>query len=444
MSKSPHKAAQGRWNLGHGNLRRSLLASFFGTALEAYDFLLYGSIAGTILSTQFFSNASPLNATLFAFGTFAVGFIARPVGGVLIANFGDRIGRKPMLLTTLSMIGLSTFLMGFLPTYAQIGLLAPILLVVLRIIQGVAYGGEWGAAVLVVMENAPPDRRGYLCAFPQAGVPLGLVVATGMLSIWSAISGAEFQTWGWRVPFLFAAVIALIGLYGRTRLDETLEFNAMQRQQRVKRMPVVDAIRHHPREILLTTGAFMFINGGYFILVVFMIAYGARTLKLGVPVMLNAVMVASFAQIFACLLFGALSDRVGRRPVVIGGILFIALFVFPLFWMVQTRDPVFITLGMSITLIGFGAAYGPVAAMFTELFGTDTRYSGASLGYQLGAVLGGGFSPLIATALLAAFDQQIWPVCGYVILLAAVAIGCLIALKETRRPLTAEPSAANP
>jgi MFS family permease len=413
-------------------LKRAVAASFFGTALEAYDFLLYGSIASTILAKQFFPGGTPLVGALLAFATFAVGFLARPVGGVLIAHYGDRIGRKPMLLLTLTMIGASTFCMGLLPTYQQIGIFAPIILVVLRLIQGAAYGGEWGAAVLLVVENAPADRRGFWSGFPQAGVPLGLVAATATLSLFAAISGPDFATWGWRVPFLLASIIALVGLYGRRRLDETPEFEAVKQQQRVRKLPLADVLQNYRKEVLLCAGTFCFINGGYFFMVVYMISYGTHTLGLSIRTMLNAVSIASVAQIFACIGFAALSDRVGRKPVVMGGAIFIALFVFPLFWLVQTRDPLLITAGMLVALVGFGAAYGPVAAFFTELFGTDVRYSGASLGYQIGAVLGGGMTPIVATALQGNAGTAIWPVCGFVIMLVVIALVCLRALPETR------------
>ncbi|MFZ2141787.1 MAG: MFS transporter [Xanthobacteraceae bacterium] len=303
-------------------VRRAVFGSFFGTALEAYDFLLYGSAAGLVFNKLFFPSSDPLAGTLLAFATFAVGFIARPIGGIFIGNYGDKIGRKPMLLFTLGLMGVVTAVIGILPTYAQAGIFAPIFLTVLRFVQGIAYGGEWGGAVLVVVEHAPPNRRGFYGGFPNGGVPLGLVLASGALSLTLSATGDNFLNWGWRLPFLFSIVMIAIGLYVRTKILETPEFLALQQEGR------------------------------------------------GIPV-------------------------------VMGGAVFIGLYIFPLFWLVQTKDPALVTLGMTIALTAFGAVYGPVAAYFTEIFDTSVRYSGASLGYQIGAVFGGGLAPLIATALLA-------------------------------------------
>jgi len=411
-------------------VRRAVFGSFFGTALEAYDFLLYGSAAGLVFNKLFFPSSDPLAGTLLAFATFAVGFIARPIGGIFIGNYGDKIGRKPMLLFTLGLMGVVTAVIGILPTYAQAGIFAPIFLTVLRFVQGIAYGGEWGGAVLVVVEHAPPNRRGFYGGFPNGGVPLGLVLASGALSLTLSATGDNFLNWGWRLPFLFSIVMIAIGLYVRTKILETPESLALQQEGRGSKLPILDAVKSYYREILLTAGTFLLINGGYFVVVVFMLSYGGVTLGIGIRTMLNAVMVASAVQIVACIAFGALSDRIGRVPVVMGGAVFIGLYIFPLFWLVQTKDPALVTLGMTIALTAFGAVYGPVAAYFTEIFDTSVRYSGASLGYQIGAVFGGGLAPLIATALLASFGGAIWPICLYVIALSVLAVICLAILGE--------------
>ena len=418
---------------GSASARRAVLGSFFGTALEAYDFLLYGSAAGLVFGALFFPSSDPLAGQLLAYGTYAAGFVARPIGGVLIGNYGDRIGRKPMLLLTLGLMGAVTFLIGLLPTYAQVGILAPVLLIALRFIQGIAYGGEWGGAVLVVIEHAPKHRRGFLGGFPNGGVPAGLVVASLFLSLSATYTGKAFAEWGWRIPFLASILTVLIGMYVRTKIMETPEFMAIQRQGRAPRVPVLEAIRRYWRQILLTAGAFLLINGGYFVIVVFMLGYGGRTLGVGIPTMLNAVMIASFFQIFASIGFGWLSDKIGRIPVVMGAAIFIGCYVFPLFWMVETKDPLTITVAMTIALIAFGAVYGPVAAFFTEIYDPEVRYSGASLGYQLGALVGGGLAPLISTGLQAWAGGATWPVCLYVIALAVLAVICLAVLGETNR-----------
>jgi MFS family permease len=311
-------------------VRRAVFGSFFGTALEAYDFLLYGSAAGLVFNKLFFPSSDPLAGTLLAFATFAVGFIARPIGGIFIGNYGDKIGRKPMLLFTLGLMGVVTAVIGILPTYAQAGIFAPIFLTALRFVQGIAYGGEWGGAVLVVVEHAPPNRRGFYGGFPNGGVPLGLVLASGALSLTLSATGDNFLNWGWRLPFLFSIVMIAIGLYVRTKILETPEFLALQQEGRGSKLPILDAVKSYYREILLTAGTFLLINGGYFVVVVFMLSYGGVTLGIGIRTMLNAVMVASAVQIVACIAFGALSDRIGRVPVVMGGAVFIGLYIFPL------------------------------------------------------------------------------------------------------------------
>jgi len=411
--------------------RRALLGSFLGTALEAYDFVLFGSAAGLIFGRRFFPNTDPTAGILLAYGAFAVGFVARPIGGIVFGNYGDKVGRKPMLLITLGLMGVVTTAIGVLPTYAEIGVAAPILLTLLRFVQGIAYGGEWGGAVVLVVEYAPPGRRGFFGGCPNGGASLGSVLALGMMSLTSYATGAGFLDWGWRIPFLFSLVLIAIGLYVRTKILETPEFLALKKAGREHRLPMLDAVRDHYREILLTAGTLLMINAGFYVTAVFMLSYGGIALGLGMGLMLNAVMVATFVQIFASIGFGALSDRVGRVPVVMGGAIFVALYIFPMFWLVQTKDPLLLTVGLTIGAIAFGALYGPIAALFAEAFETGVRYSGASLGYQIGAVFGGGLAPLIATALLARSGGATWPICLYMIVLAMVAVACLAALGET-------------
>jgi MFS family permease len=413
--------------------RRALLGSFFGTALESYDFLLYGSAAGLVFNKLFFPSTDPVTGTLLAFATFAVGFIARPIGGIFFGNYGDKIGRKPMLLLTLSLMGLFTTAIGVLPTYPEAGILAPILLTVLRFGQGIAWGGEWAGAVLVAIEHAPPNRRGFFGGFPNGGISLGLMIATGALGLTMSATGNNFLSWGWRIPFLLSLLVISMGIYVRTKITETPEFTALQKAGREKKVPILDAVTNHHREILLVSGIFAMANGGYSIIMVFMLSYGGVTLGIGIGTMLNAIMVASAVQIGACIAFGALSDRIGRVPVVMAGVLFVGLYIFPLFWLVQTKNPTLVTFGLTVALAAFAAVFGPTAAYFTEIFPTNVRYSGASIGYQIGSVFGGGLAPLIATALLAHFGGATWPICLYVIALVVLAVICLTILGEPER-----------
>jgi MFS family permease len=410
---------------------RALIGSWFGTALESYDFLLFGSVAGLVFAKLFFPGADPLAGTLLAFGAFAVGFVARPIGGIIIGNYGDRIGRKPMLLLTLGLMGLVTALIGLLPTYAQIGIFAPILLTLLRFIQGIAYGGEWGGAVLLVVEHAPADRRGLYGGCANSSAPMGNVLASVLIGLSLYATGDSFFTWGWRIPFLFSLVMVAIGLYVRTGILETPEFLALKQEGRQSKVPVLEALRGNYREVLLTAGAFLLSNGSFYVTYVFVLTYGGITLGLGINTMLNALLVASVVMIFACVGFGALSDRIGRAPVILGSAVLTALNAFPLFWLLQTKDPTLVTLAVVLAAIAIAAVWGPVAVFITEIFGTRVRYSGASLGYQIGSIFGGGLSPLIATALLKQSGGQTWPISLYIVAMAAIAFVCVAFLGET-------------
>ena len=362
-------------------MKRVAAASFIGTALEGYDFLLYASAAALVFGQLFFPvTEDPLIGTLLAYSTFFVGFIARPVGGIVAGHYGDKIGRKPMLVLTLIVMGVVTMLIGFLPTYEQIGILAPILLTLLRLIQGLAYGGEWGGAILMVVEYAPEDKRGFWGSLPQAAVPLGFLVATAVLSASIAISGDQFLVWGWRIPFILSILPVLVGLYIRLKIDETPEFQKVREQSATAKTPVIEAFKLQGKQILLATGTFVLVSGPYYIIISFMLSYGTTVLGVDRQVMLNGVLIASFIQIFACIGFASLSDKVGRRPVIFGGGIFMLLYAFPLFWMVNTADPLIIGLALSLGLLAFGALYGPIAAFVAELFAAHVRYNAASLG----------------------------------------------------------------
>lgn len=417
-------------------MKRVAAASFVGTALEGYDFLLYAAAAALVFGQLFFPvGDDPLIGTLLAYSTFTVGFIARPIGGVIAGHYGDRIGRKPMLVLTLSVMGVVTMLIGFLPTYGQVGILAPILLTLLRFIQGLAYGGEWGGAILMVVEYAPANKRGFWGSLPQAAVPFGFLLATAVLSASIAISGDQFLVWGWRIPFILSILPVLVGLYIRLKISETPVFEKVKEQSATAKTPVVEAFRSYRKQILLATGVFVLVSGPYYIIISFMLSYGTTVLGVERNVMLNGVLIASAIQIFACIGFASLSDKVGRRPVLFGGGLFMLFYAYPLFWMVNTADPLIIWAALSLGLLAFGALYGPIAAFFAELFESNVRYTAASLGYQMGQVFGGGLAPFVSTALLAATGGAYWPVPLYMIVLTLIGLASIWGLSETNRPL---------
>jgi MHS family shikimate/dehydroshikimate transporter-like MFS transporter len=411
------------------SLRQVVAASLIGSVIEWYDFFIYGTAAALIFGQLFFPGSEPLIGTLYAFGTYAVGFVARPLGGVFCGHYGDKIGRKSMLVMTLLVMGVATFLVGLLPTYESIGILAPMLLVILRFLQGFAVGGEWGGATLMTVEYAPPGRRGFYGSWPGMGIPAGLVLATAVFTAFSSLPQEQFLSWGWRVPFLVSIVLVAVGLFVRLKILETPTFQRMQESGEGSQLPVVDVFRYYWKSLLLTMGAFFLLNGGFYVVVTFMLAYGTQSLGVDNSTMLTGVLIAGTVQIFAIGLFAALSDRVGRRPVYLGGAIFLLLFAFPFFWMVNTAAPPLIWLAMSIAIVALGAMYGPSGAFFSELFDTNVRYSGASLGYQLASAVAGGFAPLIATALLAAYGYP--AVALYMIVMALITIMAVYLATET-------------
>ena len=410
------------------SLRKVIAASLIGSVIEWYDFFIYGTAAALIFGQLFFPGSDPLIGTLYSFGTYAVGFIARPIGGVFCGHYGDKIGRKSMLVMTLIVMGVATTLVGLLPTYESIGIWAPILLVVLRFLQGFAVGGEWGGATLMAVEYAPPGRRGLFGSWPGMGIPAGLVVATAVFTASSSLPPEQFLSWGWRVPFLVSIVLVAVGLFVRLKILETPAFQHMQESGGSSELPVVDVFRYHWRSLLLTMGAFFLLNGGFYVTITFMLAYGTQ-IGVDSATMLIGVLIAGTVQIFAIGAFAALSDRVGRRPVYLGGAIFLLLFSFPLFWMVNTGVAPLIWLAMTIAIVALGAMYGPSGAFFSELFSTRVRYSGASLGYQLASAVAGGFAPVIAVALLSAYGYP--AVALYMIVMALITITAVYLATET-------------
>ncbi|MCL7369298.1 MFS transporter [Streptomyces sp. ESR1.13] len=422
---TPHKPAA-----GPQSIRKIAIASLTGTALEWYDFFLYGTASALVLGTLFFPEASSLAGTLASFGTFAVGFAARPLGGIVFGHFGDRLGRKPMLVITLLVMGFTTFLIGALPTYAQIGVWAPILLTLLRVLQGIAVGGEWGGSVLMITEHAPAGRRGFYSAWSQVGINLGFVTSAGVFAAVQAMSDEAFLSWGWRIPFLLGAVPALVGLVIRLKIEETPEFQSVQHEGEKQRLPLLHALKTHPRSILITAGARMAENGASYIFLVFSLAYG-KHIGVGNGLLLTGIIVANVVEGASMVGFGALSDRIGRRPVYMAGAVTLVLFAFPFFWLLDTGTPVLVWLALVVAIgIGHGAMIGTQPSFFTELFGKSSRYSAISLGHELASVFAGGLSPLIATALLAATDSS-WPISLYIVVLGCITLVSVYFARET-------------
>ena len=417
------------------NLRKVVTASFIGTTIEWYDFFLYGTAAALVFNELFFPDAEPIIGTLAALATYAVGFAARPLGGIIFGHYGDRIGRKSMLVLSLLIMGLATFLIGCLPTHATIGVFAPVLLVVLRFAQGIGVGGEWGGAVLMSVEHAPKGRRGFFGAFPQMGVPAGLLLSTGVFTVMQNVTTeAQFMAWGWRIPFLVSIVLVAVGLFIRLRVMESPAFQEVKDSGTASEKPLADLVRDHKRDVLTAMGMRIAENGTFYVLTVFVLTYGEEALGLGKNTMLTGVMIAAALGLFTIPFYGWLSDRVGRKTLYMGGAVFSLVFAFPFFMLVDTKEPVLIWLAIVLGInIGHDLMYGPQGAYFSELFGTRVRYTGASVGYQLASVFAGGFAPLIAVALLAAADDKPTYVAIYMAVMAAITVVATAFARETYR-----------
>ena len=414
-------------------IRRVVLASFIGTTIEWYDYFIYGTAAALVFNKLFFPSLDPFTGTVAAFGTFAVGFFARPIGGLVFGHYGDKLGRKTMLITTLVMMGVATFLIGCLPTYATIGVAAPVLLVVLRFIQGFGVGGEWGGAVLMAVEHGHKGRRGFYASWAQAGVPVGLLLAPGIFTLLNVqLTDEQFIAWGWRVPFLIGILLLAVGLYIRFAILESPLFKKLQKEEPERPAPIREVLHKHPRNILIAMGARFAENASFYIFTVFIYAYARDQLQLDRKVILNGILIASVAQFVTVPCFGALSDRVGRRPVYLFGAVFTALFAMPFFLLVNTQTPGLITLALVLAVaVGHAAMYGPQAAFFSELFGTRVRYSGVSLGYQLASPFAGGLAPIIAAVLIKWSGGNPWPVAVYLIITCLITLTAIRFAKET-------------
>jgi metabolite-proton symporter len=424
--------SQDRQDLRRKQTRRALFAGTIGTAVEWYDFFLYGTAAALVFPKLFFPDASPYAGVLAAFATYAVGFAARPIGAAIFGHWGDRIGRKATLVSTLLVMGTASVLIGCLPTHADIGFWAPALLVLLRIIQGIGVGGEWAGSVTLTMEWGDSKRRGFIASFPQVGVPLGLIMATGAVSLFSSLTGPSFETWGWRIPFLLSAVLVLVGLWVRLGVLDSPLFKRELETKKVESAPVLEVIKRHPREILLSALLRMSEQMPFYIFTVFVLSYGSEDLGLGKNFLTNSVLAAACLSLFFVPFFGWLSDRVGRKRMYIAGAVCTALWAIPYFALLDTGDPTLAFIAIFLSLIPHDMQYGPQAALIAESFPTRLRYSGAGIGYQLASVFAGGPAPLLAAFLVHEFNSSL-PIAIYIMAGAVVTVIATILLPEPGR-----------
>ncbi|EME98888.1 Permeases of the major facilitator superfamily protein [Streptomyces mobaraensis NBRC 13819 = DSM 40847] len=422
---------------------RLATASLVGTAIEFYDFFAYGTAAALVLGPLFFPTASPLMGTLAAFGTFGVGFIARPLGSVLFGHVGDRYGRRPVLVVSLLLTGVATVAVGLVPPYAAIGAAAPLLLLVLRFLQGLGLGGEWGGAVLLTTEHAPAHRRALWSCFPQLGPPLGFLLANGItLGLSVGLTDAQFRSWGWRVPFWVAGVLAVGGMLLRNRISESPEFHALAPGQRAP-LPIAEVARDHWRLVLLSAGGLAMGYAVYYTVTTWALAYGTEQLGVDRTVMLVCVMVAVVASGVVTPPLALLGDRVGRRPLCLAGCVAVVLWMFPMVALLHTGNPVLMTVGFVVAMLAFMIAFAVVGAYLLELYAPRVRCTGATVGYNLAGILGGAVTPLVATAVTRG-DRPPWGVAVYLVAVALLSLVCFALLPETRPASTEETRPAAP
>lgn len=441
MSTSTSPVPSG--SVPHGEQRtpiaKVVFASLVGTAVEWYDFFLYGSAAALVFGALFFPESDPVTGTLLAFGTYAIGFVARPLGGVVFGHFGDRVGRKAMLVTSLVLMGAATFAIGLLPTYATIGVAAPILLLVCRLLQGFAVGGEWGGAVLMVAEHGDEKHRGFWSSWPQAGVPAGNMLATLVLFILAAVqSDADFEAWGWRIPFLLSAVLVLIGLFVRLTLEESPVFKEAkaeiaEKKQADSHLPILEVVKTYPREVFIAMGMRMAENISYYIFTVISITYVTTYLDGDRDDILHVLLIGAAVQFAVIPVLGALSDRVGRRPLYLVGAIGVGVWGFVFFNLLDDMTNGAMLLAVLVGLLFHSLMYAPQAAFFSELFGTSVRYTGASVGYQLASIFAGALAPIIALELLGSVEEKNTTAVGIYLAVASVlTIVAVLFAKETK------------
>ena len=425
-------------NKTESNIKKVALTSLSGTSIEWYDFFLYGAAAGLVFPKLFFGEVDPTTALILSFLTFAAGFIARPVGGIIFGHFGDIVGRKKTLVIALMLMGVSSTMIGLLPTYETIGIAAPLLLTFLRFCQGIAIGGQWGGAMLLVTESAPSNRRGFYGAYAQAGAPVGVILANiAFISVSSLTTEEDFLSWGWRIPFLISFVLVLISMYIQLRLEDTKAFKELEatksqdqdNRRQIKSSPILEALRRYPGRISLAAGAFLSIQVTFYILVAFILAYGVQTTELSRNDILMAVLIGSALMVPTQFVFSDYSDKHGRKGIFMTGAVLTALWSFALFPLIDTGNFYLVIVGVTGGLVFLGMMYGPQAAFFAELFSTEVRYSGASLGYQIGAIIGGSFAPTIATLLWKNYD--IFWVSAYIAFASLLSLISVYFLTET-------------
>ncbi|WP_342614468.1 MFS transporter [Peribacillus frigoritolerans] len=412
-------------------MRRILIASLVGSSIEWFDYFLYGTVSALVFNQIFFVNEDPTIGLLLAYASFALAFFIRPFGGVIFSHIGDRIGRKKTLVLTLSLMGVATFGMGLLPTYQAVGIWAPILLITLRLVQGLGIGGEWGGALLLAVEYAPAEKRGLFGAIPQMGVTIGMLLGTVALSIMTLLPENAFMTWGWRIPFIFSALLVFFGLWIRKGIDETPSFKKVKESGEVPKLPIVETLKNYWREVLIAVGAKVVETAPFYIFSTFVVSYATANLGFSRTATLTAVMIATIITTILIPIMGNLSDTIGRKKLFIGGTIGMALFAFPYFWLLEQKS---VLLLIVATVIGLGVIWAPITAvlgtMFSEIFDAKIRYTGITLGYQIGAALAGGTAPLVATALLNRFDNSYVPVAIYIIFASVLSLAAIWAVKD--------------
>ena len=421
------------------SMRKVALTALAGTSIEWYDFFLYGAAAALVFPSAFFGEIPESTALILSLLTFAAGFIARPIGGIIFGHYGDKVGRKKTLVAALMLMGIASTLIGLLPTYAMIGVTAPILLTTLRFAQGLAIGGQWGGAMLLVTESAPSNKRGYYGAFAQAGAPIGVILANLAFIATSALLPDDaFMSWGWRIPFLASAILIGISMYIQLTMEDTKAFKELQNHRKsigsnenreIKKSPVLEALVKYPKRIALAAGAFLSIQVTFYILVAFLLAYGVTSADMSRDDMLSAVLIGSAIMVPVQFMFSSYSDRNGRKGIFMTGAILTAIWAFAIFPLVDTGNFWLIVLAVTFGLSFLAMMYGPQAAFFTELFSTEVRYSGATLGYQLGAIAGGAFAPTIAAKLWTDFD--IFWVSVYIAIASVLTLLSVMSLTET-------------